>query len=168
MSATTFTRLLQTADKARLIESIVVVGAPVSDAIDSVLHWQIFAIIDNTKSVLFDLIPGGSDGRTGVLMITSKQGSYDGSAKATHRVAVSDGITVQQLFDLILRNGRDRYKYDDTGSGCRYWCTVVLGDLEAVGMIEAGSHKSFLQYVADQAAIAPAVFPMPVRQGQFY
>ncbi|THH07733.1 hypothetical protein EW145_g3184 [Phellinidium pouzarii] len=168
MASTTFTRLYAASDKHQVVKTIIVAGSPTTDPNSSLLHWRIFATTSGSKSVLFDVIPGGSDGRTGVLTVVSKQYAYSKSATGICVFNIVNEITVQQLFDLMLQKGRDRYSYDDTGSGCRYWCTVILGDLEAAAIIEVGSQNSFLQYVAAHAVINPAAYPMPVRKGQFY
>lgn len=47
-------------------------------------------------------------------------------------------VTVQQLLDFVLQRKRDQYRLNAEGSGCRFWCKTVIGDLKQAGWIVPG------------------------------
>lgn len=94
----------------------------------------------------------------------------DLAASYTKSITVKQKITGQSVVDLHLEapRTRNRYKYHDTGSGCRFWCLTVLGDLELAGMVPSESSAEFDRYVLLKSEENPARFPMPTRRGTFY
>ncbi len=52
-------------------------------------------------------------------------------------------LAVDEILDLVVNNNRGRrynLKLHTSGSGCRYWTKVILGDLVAVGYPATGSN----------------------------
>ncbi|OBZ76661.1 hypothetical protein A0H81_03300 [Grifola frondosa] len=167
--STTFTRLFNPADRDHVIHKLIIAGSPVAPGSNSILHWRIYAVIHKRASVLFDFIPGGADGRTGVLAVKSVDYEVTFSAAAMFSVAMIKQITASALLDFFTYHKLDRYKFDDTGSGCLYWCCVALSKLEAAGAVPAGSVQRFEAYMAQLNAGNPARFPLPSRhRGTFY
>ncbi len=57
---------------------------------------------------------------------------------------------------------------DDTGSGCRFWCSTVVGDLEKKGILKKGSEVEFEEHVVACNKKNPDRYPVPTRKGTFY
>jgi len=151
------------------VTSIVVTGttAGATTSNKNVFHWRLYLVI-GTRSVVFDLTPGG-DGQTGLLMVVSKVATGTTSRNAiTYAVKPTANTNVQKYLDFIIANKLDKYKFDSTGSGCRWWCTVVLQKFEAAKLIDAGSAAAYVAWVDEQAKRLPANIPQPVRKGTFY
>ena len=133
----------------------------------NVFHWHIYFSFDG-QSVLFDIIPG-ADLRTGVLMVMSQEVPRTTCLDALEYVAQpTSQYTIQNYIKFFIDNRLDKYIYDESGSGCRWWCTTVLGKLEEAGLVSSGTKASFLSWVADQAQQLPLKIPMLVRKGEFY
>lgn len=80
-----------------------------------------------------------------------------------------DGTTVQDIIQSIFDNKRDRYRYDDTGSGCRFWVGTVIEDLEREGRLSQDSLQEFKTFVSNlHEAERENRVPMPPRMGAFY
>ncbi|KAG2138336.1 hypothetical protein DEU56DRAFT_802752 [Suillus clintonianus] len=163
---------LSHATRQAVVQRYTISGYPVNEADpNSVLHWRIFAKCvlpdDNSRIVTLDMMPG-QDSRTGVLAVTEApdESSQAGVADVTERAATE--ITVESLLDLLESKGRNRFIYDDTGSGCRFWCHTVLGDLERIKLVSDGAISRFDTYVAEQSQENTARFPLPTREGTFY
>ncbi|KNZ77817.1 hypothetical protein J132_03325 [Termitomyces sp. J132] len=80
-------------------------------------------------------------------------------------------VTVQDVIDIVLgpSKARDRYMLNERGSGCRYWCKTVIGDLEENRIIAEGSsdllEDFFLGLNRDHGN---QWIPYPMHQGTFY
>ncbi|KAH9838667.1 uncharacterized protein C8Q71DRAFT_752405 [Rhodofomes roseus] len=156
--------------------AITIAGTPVNPADpDSVLHWIIYYDIGPGRAIKFDMLPGGGpDGMTGCLQVVvcdaTAARAQELAASFTAETAAPEPVTGQRILDLLLDapRRRNRYKYDETGSGCRFWCRTVLEDLEEAGIVPAGSLGSFDEYVLRKSEENPARFPMPTRRGRFY
>ncbi|QRW10854.1 hypothetical protein RhiLY_09853 [Ceratobasidium sp. AG-Ba] len=156
-------------DRDRVVQRVLIFGSPIPGT--SVLHWRILLNIDfsgNQRSVLLDLNKGGAESRTGILLIKSVNYSTSQSAQTSFPFGVPGGITVGRFIDLVLGLKRNRYRFDSTGSGCRYWCWVVLSDFERAGFVASGSSAFFLQAIAGLAQDNPARYPIPAPEGSFY
>ncbi|KAF9240405.1 hypothetical protein BU15DRAFT_61422 [Melanogaster broomeanus] len=146
-------------------------GSPVNSDKSSVLHWKIFVNCasegQSTTNVKLDLSPG-QDGAVGVLIVNETP--YENSVTSTASVSevATAGITVGGLLAMLERNGRNRYKYDDSGSGCRFWCRTVLEDLENGGLVSGGAVERFDAYIVENSRGNPGRFPWPTREGTFY
>ncbi|KAG2341814.1 hypothetical protein BDR05DRAFT_964849 [Suillus weaverae] len=103
----------------------------------------------------------GQDSRTGVLSVTE---SLDESSLLMFlRMLLTTDSTVESLLDLLESNGRNRFLYDSTGSGCRFWCYTVLSDLERRRLVPDGAISRFDAYVAEQSQERPARSLLPTR-----
>lgn len=151
-----------------------IAGTPVNpDYPSSVLHWIVYCNIGSGRALRLDMLPGGGpDGMTGCLQVVVCDAPrlQDLTASFITSTSLSQNITGQSVVDLLLEapRTRNRYKYDETESGCRFWCQTVLGDLELAGMLPSGSSAEFNRYVLLKSEENSARFPMPTRRGTFY
>lgn len=77
-------------------------------------------------------------------------------------------FTIQGYINFFIEKRLDKYIYDTTGSGCRWWCTIVLEKLKEAELVAQGSKVAFLSWVDEKALQSPSKTPMPVRKGEFY
>jgi len=162
--------------------SVVLAGTPVNLTPESVLHWKILMEVAENKTVTLDLVPGGSDGLTGILCIdcldtenlvtASERGGLKDAVRDqdSDRVAFTPKtiVSAKAIINLLVSGGRDKYHYDETGSGCRFWCSTVVGDLERKGILEKGSEVEFEEHVVACNKKNPDRYPVPTRKGTFY
>lgn len=103
-------------------------------------HWAAFLELLDEHSVRLDMAPGyGSDGQRGKIELASKTYAYTQNAIKTVSYAMKKYVTVQNIKDVIDAKGRDKYTFTEELEGCRYWIYTLILDLEAEGIIEAGS-----------------------------
>ncbi|KAG2063118.1 hypothetical protein BDR04DRAFT_1235579 [Suillus decipiens] len=164
-------RLSETTQRA-VVQRCTISGSPVNETDpDSVLHWRILVQCilpdDNSRIVTLDMMPG-QDSRTGVLAVTEAPNELSQTSVADVAEDVTTDITVNSLLGLLELNGRSRFLYDSTGSGCRFWCHTVLSDLERRRFVSDGAISRFDAYVAEKSGENPARFPLPTREGVFY
>ncbi|KAG2035073.1 hypothetical protein BDR03DRAFT_1093441 [Suillus americanus] len=174
MSSTDNTKWYRLSDATQqaVVQRYTMSGSPVNEADpNSVLHWRIClqcTLPDvDSRIVTLDMMPG-QDSRTGVLAVTEAPDELSQTIVADVPEDATTDITVKSLLDLLESNGRNRFLYDSTGSGCRFWCHTVLGDLERRRLVPDGAISRFDAYVAEQSQENPARFPLPTREGTFY
>jgi len=103
-------------------------------------HWAAFLELLNKSSVRLDMAPGyGSDGRRGKIELATKTYTYTHNAIKTVSYAMKKYTTLQDIKDVIDAKGRDKYTFTEELEGCRYWMYTFILDLEAEGILEAGS-----------------------------
>lgn len=172
--ATWWIRLSNTADQA-VVQLYTFLGTPVDETDpNSVLHWTIlvkYVSPDGDSQVIhLNMSPGGQEDGTGILMVSEVTDEVsEASVLLVSEPAVGTTIvTVGHFLDSLASHGRNRYKFDSTGSGCRFWCRTVLSDLEKQGLVPAGAVNRLDAYVEEKNQKNPMRFPMPIRKGTFY
>lgn len=137
-------------------------------------HWQFYLCLREfpTQSVVLDMTPGGLDGNTGILMVSTKNivPTTDKDRNLLIReVAIlgSSRITVQGLIDLLTSKGLTRYRFNHEGMGCRWWCEVVMQSFEDEGHVEDGTASGLDRWWFTVAASEKRVFPIKIK-GSFY
>ncbi|KAG8709044.1 hypothetical protein FRC08_018576 [Ceratobasidium sp. 394] len=110
----------------------------------------------------------GADGFTGVLMVQSVPYVMTHSSAAASMYPVIVDITVDSILGLITKHGREQYIFGVSGTGCRFWCSVVLQDMEQANIVRAGSLYNFSGAVERLNQTNPVRFPLPTPQGAFY
>lgn len=83
-------------------------------------HWSIFLVFAGEESVRMNMTAdyGNPTGRLewrSLLYTVSES-----TVKSWDYQAVS-GVSVGQVYQLVMGNGRDKYEMSGGGSGCRYW-----------------------------------------------
>ncbi|RDW68973.1 uncharacterized protein DSM5745_08733 [Aspergillus mulundensis] len=72
------------------------------------------------------ILPGGSKAN---LIISELEPSTMPDIEPTFTLDLPSGsnITVNDIHDLLVDNGRHKYEFDSQGVGCRFWVTEQLG-----------------------------------------
>ena len=171
-SSNTIVDHVNEAEKDKIVENFVLFGCPVRpDDETSVLHWQISLSIPSAhgdKNVILNLVPGGADLRTGILLISSQKNDEITKSPGLFNVTRAANWTVKDVIDAITEAGYHHFKYDDGGSGCRHWCTSVIRLFEKMGGVVEGASDCFEDYIIKENAKNPDRFPWPTRFGYFY
>jgi len=94
-------------------------------------HWQFHLHLQGfpARGVVVDMTPGGLDGSTGVLMVSTQntlRATGEDQKLLIREVPVLDSsrVIVQGLVDMLTSKGLTRYKFNDEGMGCRWWCEL--------------------------------------------
>lgn len=124
-------------------------------------HVYHISIPDDTKS---DNVFGALsiNARHADALMSSRAPIY---AHATFLVTV----TVQDIVDLIISQGRQYYQFDPAGSGCLFWQLALLEQYVAKGWISSDDFARIKQEVQQFAASPTGVkVPYPPVAGTFY
>jgi hypothetical protein len=166
-TSTVHTKWLAAADKDAVITGLLFTATPVNPAdTNSVCHWRISLVITRNKAIQLDMNPVNF--LTGCLIVKSI--SYLRSIKTITEflVPLTLPISGQTLLDQIIGKGRDRYTFHESGGGCRYWCKIILSDVEAEGLVAAGSSEQLEAHIVALHSTQSSRFPYPEIQGTFH
>ncbi|KAF1809594.1 hypothetical protein P152DRAFT_461279 [Eremomyces bilateralis CBS 781.70] len=131
-------------------------------------HWAAFMQLPTGGSVRLDMAPGyGSDGRRGKIELSSKKYTYTQNAIKTLSFGAIAYVTVQMVTEMINRNGRDKYNFTEEWEGCRFWIYTFISDLEAAGIIPAGSAQATWAAVSYYWRSPSGQELRDVKQGEF-
>ncbi|KAL0953440.1 hypothetical protein HGRIS_004673 [Hohenbuehelia grisea] len=136
-------------------------------------HFRIYLVLEHGQSIQLNSFRFLSDGTT---KLEVKYCPYEFSVTRTFmsktKFPVAAPFTVRQALECLLMNNRDHYVLDSsTGSGCRYWCYVVLVDFARQGWIHP-QYVQAVEYTAEACRQDPrwadVGMPNPAPQGSFY
>ncbi|KZT04900.1 uncharacterized protein LAESUDRAFT_246299 [Laetiporus sulphureus 93-53] len=157
-------------DGSSTVTAITLCGTPTTSDPHSVLHWQILLSLSNGFCVLLNMTPGaGPDGMTGTFVIasTSKDALSDPAIEFRFECAAVESFTMEEVISFLREKGMSRFRFDETGSGCRHWCGTVLERLADVGVVDSETRDAFEVCVADQRVYNADRYPL-LRRGTFY
>ncbi|KAI0355883.1 hypothetical protein OH77DRAFT_1478764 [Trametes cingulata] len=184
MPYTVYDKPLLPADRERTVSTMLVTASgTINTTVNepNVFHWQLYLLLSpsesattattatNTRSVLVDMIPANPP--VGTIYVASKDTKgLDAEPKVELPLATAGSPlpTVQQLLDLLIEKGMDRYKFDETGSGCLHWIITAIQNLEEAGVLEEGASEKLREFHREQVELHPERHPMPIRKGTFY
>ncbi|KAK8134979.1 hypothetical protein PG984_006991 [Apiospora sp. TS-2023a] len=137
-------------------------------------HWVVCLETSPDSCIMLDMAPGyGEDGLRGKGRATAIKGrSY---TKETLRNFAYDllprdhlkTITAAEIMNIIQAKGRHKYTFSPEGEGCRYWISVVVGDLESEGVLGAGVSKDALAKLSLYWRNPDGNEPREMRKGAF-
>jgi hypothetical protein len=83
-------------------------------------HWSIYFLLEGGQSIRINMTaePGNPRGR---IEWTTYEYQLTSSALRHWDYPLVGRITFENVHDLVLYCGRDRYQFSGGGSGCRYW-----------------------------------------------
>ncbi|KAF8598738.1 hypothetical protein BDV93DRAFT_526557, partial [Ceratobasidium sp. AG-I] len=110
---------------------------------------------------------GGADLRTGLLFVKTENTAILSQDDTSIPLLALCTFSVNSVLELILRHGRERYRYDETISGCRFWCATVLRDMEVEGYVVDGAVEHFQREITKLNRQNPDRFPLPTRKAVF-
>lgn len=185
-------RLLKPESEALPVRSLTLHGSPANDEPLCVLHWRLFARTGDMstpeRAVVFDMSPG-ADSTTGVPLVQDDPVHLTVPPTASMTFESARDFGVRDLLDFVLAERLERYAYDSTGSGCRYWydalsltcqhlshdcgaslrCETVLRRMVDQGLLSPpDAPAAFDRYVERLSKVELARYPWPTRQGHFY
>ncbi|KAM6499712.1 hypothetical protein JOM56_005220 [Amanita muscaria] len=101
-------------------------------------HWTLFLTISDDSSVRVEVAPN-DPGEPGMVLVENK--AYDVTTKTTKRVSIKapNGITVADIFNLIIKKKRDYYIFAPIGEGCRFWLYTLVDDFARAKLISSAN-----------------------------
>ena len=174
MSMIIYDKHLNEFDKEWVVTHIAVTASDtvstVKDA-PSIFHWCFSLVLEpgqsQNKSVVIDMQPVNPP--IGVMIISSNP---EAESKAANKVEIAiltrGRPTVSQIINVFLEHNIQRYKFDDSGSGCLFWLFTGLRFLEERELVEHGAVEKAETFHKKQAETHPERHPMPFRKGEFY
>ncbi|KIJ36328.1 hypothetical protein M422DRAFT_34292 [Sphaerobolus stellatus SS14] len=149
------------------------------DDVKSISHWRIALELEKdpkefekAECALFilNMMPG-ADLNTGILTVSRRINQLPSTTAKFKAPVISlpwgDIIDAETFINIILRNGRDRFKFTN-GRGSRHWCGVILHDFQDAGLVSAGSYQEFMMHLEEENKKDPVCCPLPVAKGTFY
>lgn len=109
------------------------------------------------------VLAGGSKANV-VISELSYVVSHDAQARFT--LAVTPSLTVADVYNALIQNGRHKYEFDSQGVGCRYWTSSQLDLLHQQQILTnagevAATKAGILKLWPDQTKLA-------LDQGAYY
>lgn len=95
-------------------------------------HWTITFLVSNSGgSISASMTAPDHENLVGSLewKPLPTKAEFESVIRSWDYSVVADHVTVEDLRQLMLRNGRDKYRMVEGGSGCRYWvaCAGAAG-----------------------------------------
>ncbi|KAL3459363.1 hypothetical protein BJX64DRAFT_205811 [Aspergillus heterothallicus] len=138
-------------------------------------HWCFYLAITPTTSIQLDCQPSHSipstvlsGGSQAYIIISELDYSVapDVQGKYIVDLAPDRTITVEDILNCLVQNGRYRYEFDSRGVGCRFWVTEQVELFYANGIA-----RDRVQVETVQAAVKklwPEGSPLELNQGAYY
>ncbi|KAI0071367.1 hypothetical protein K474DRAFT_1607040 [Panus rudis PR-1116 ss-1] len=132
-------------------------------------HWTFFLTLEDGSFVHIDATPN-EPGRPG--MIVLENSTSVPVEDHIHEVSgtVLLGTTVEDVLAVLIKNGRDRYKFHPIGEGCRFWLYTISLDFADAGIVDssvAEDARDALSKYWPSPNGTPAV-SRPMARGEFY
>ena len=83
-------------------------------------HWSIYLLMADGQSVRMNMRAELGDPK-GTLEWQSLAYTLTTSAIKHWDFPTKPDVTVKEMYDLVMRKGRDQYNMSGGGSGCRWW-----------------------------------------------
>lgn len=100
-------------------------------------HWCFYLKTGPDASVMIDCQPsytvsstvltGGSKAN---VVISELECVISHDAQARFTLGVTPGLTVADVYNVLIQNGRHKYEFDSKGVGCRHWLSNQLDLLQ--------------------------------------
>ena len=134
-------------------------------------RWATYLAFADGGSVGVEMAGGrGHDGRRGRVRLASNPFPYPTDEVKLVRVPVARPRTVREVLEAVNAAGRDRYRVAEDGEGGAFWTWLFVRDLQAAGVVAAGSSAvvwGAVQYYWRRPRGTGAE-PRDVRRGTFY
>lgn len=74
-------------------------------------------------------------------MVIAEHKEYAFTSKNTKTVSIDapEGITVADVFNLIIQKKRDCYIFAPVGEGCRFWLYTIADDFAGANFIDSAN-----------------------------
>ncbi|KAB8259387.1 hypothetical protein BDV32DRAFT_124456 [Aspergillus pseudonomiae] len=107
-------------------------------------HWSIY-LTSETGYVRLDMTPSytvpatvSPGGSKGILIVSRVDDLRLGTASKTVRLDVREGLKVSDFVDLLVREKRHLYEFNNAGQGCRFWVHHQIGLCWDEGLVVNG------------------------------
>ncbi|PBK67024.1 hypothetical protein ARMSODRAFT_1086415 [Armillaria solidipes] len=151
------------------VDTVAVVGEINADR--TLYHFTLSFFNSSTNaSVRFDMHPSATDLNDmfrGIIVVeylsypfTTLVGDEDWKPAAPYILKLSSTYTIGEISSAIFEKGRDRYRFNVLGQGCRHWCANIIHDLEVLGWAK-DIEQSFEDWEAESSKLLGPRFPMP-------
>lgn len=136
-------------------------------------HWCFYLHTGPNTSVRIDctpsysvpstVLPGGSKAN---IIVSRLSYETSHSAVKVFELAVQQNLTVADIYNILVQNGRHKYEFDANGVGCRCWTS---------GQLDLLKEKQVLTNPQEVATVKDAILklwpegtPMALDQGAYY
>ncbi|KAJ5130317.1 uncharacterized protein N7515_006356 [Penicillium bovifimosum] len=142
-------------------------------------HWCFYLLTSDQSSVAIDcqpsytipstILPGGSKA---ILIISELSCTVATDALAQFPLPVAPGLTVKDVYSLLITHGSHKYEFDSNGVGCRSWITEQIHLLQwhqlIVELIKDGSYSQVSAAIAAIRKLWPDETPLKLDRGAYY
>ena len=101
-------------------------------------HWSLLLTLSTSVGVEVDITPN-EPGEPGMVVIESKDYALTSNYTKTVSVDAAEGITVADVFNLIMQKKRDCYIFAPVGEGCRFWLYTIADDFAGANFIDSAN-----------------------------
>ncbi|KAG5964028.1 hypothetical protein E4U57_005650 [Claviceps arundinis] len=103
-------------------------------------HWVIFFETSPSHSVCFNMVSNDdeSDELRGIVFASTREYDFDRQALHTLSFPMKGTPTVEDIANIVNKNGLHRFRFNTDGQGCRFWVCTFISHLEKEGLVESG------------------------------
>lgn len=131
-------------------------------------HWTMCLQHSPTNCIMLDMVPGyGSDGLRGKIEATSIGKPFTDETLRAFSYKPSRNVAVADVIQIISGKGRDQFNFSPEWEGCRFWLSVITGDLEDAHVVDKGSTMTALEALRQYWVNPEGSEPRVMREGVF-
>ncbi|KAG6140815.1 hypothetical protein E4U28_003321 [Claviceps purpurea] len=103
-------------------------------------HWSVSFETSPSHSVRLNMVLNDdkSDVLRGIVLISTRECNFDRWALHTLSFPIKGTPTVEDIVNIVNRNGLQRFRFNADGQGCRFWVCTFMSHLEKEGLVESG------------------------------
>lgn len=136
-------------------------------------HWCFYLHTGTNTSVSIDctpsfsvpstMLPGGSKANMIISRLSNE--TLHGTVKV-FKLAVKPNLTVADIYDALIQNGRHKYEFDANGVGCRWWVSGQLDLLKEKQIVTSSQEVAVSKDAISK--LWPEGTPLALDQGAYY
>ncbi|KAG5944973.1 hypothetical protein E4U59_006542 [Claviceps monticola] len=103
-------------------------------------HWSVFFEIAPSHSVCLNMVLNDdkSDELRGIVFVSTKDYNLDRRILHTLCFPIKGTPTVEDIANVVNKNGLHRFRFNTDGQGCRFWVCTFIAHLEKEGFVGSG------------------------------
>lgn len=136
-------------------------------------HWVLHFTQSRQQSIRLDPKSSYENAAHIGLVFTEMDNGIPADVVHTYDITLSHGITLATIMDIMEKGRFNRYRFDLSGHGCRYWIMRLVGFLKENGFIASklfydGARASLQQVWLENGQLASEEQQTHLVPGHFY
>ncbi|GAB7352159.1 hypothetical protein MBLNU459_g2644t1 [Dothideomycetes sp. NU459] len=146
---------------------------PTSSAAALSNRWVLHFSQTNRTSIRLDPKPSGKGAAQISIAFTELDDGIPADIVKTYDLPILTGMTLATVLEILDKGRFDRYRFDASGHGCRYWIWSMVGFLKENGFVASalphdGARASLQQVWLEDGKLANEDQQTHLVPGEFY